>query len=213
MTQIADRFASYSGSKSGQELLDQLGQESGLDLPGDVETLLGSSTALSISKDFDYEAAAMSDDGSGVPVAVTVKGDPAAIEKVLAKLRAQAHGSAATLGSDSSGDLVAIGPTAAYRQQILAGGHLGDTDAFRARRARRGAREPGALRRPRQPGQGRLAGVGRRPGGGRQPGAAAGVRVLGVDRRRRRPELARDLDELKRAVEHEVRGLDVARAG
>ena len=52
----------------------------------------------------------MSDDGSGVPVAVTVKGDPAAIEKVLDKLRAQAHGSAATLGSDSSGDLVAIGP-------------------------------------------------------------------------------------------------------
>jgi hypothetical protein len=132
VTQIADRFASYSGSASGQELLDQLGQESGLDLPGDVETLLGSSTALSISKDFDYEAAAMSDDGSGVPVAVTVKGDPAAIEKVLTKLRAQAHGSAATLGSDTSGDLVAIGPTAEYRKQILAGGHLGDTDAFRA---------------------------------------------------------------------------------
>lgn len=132
VTRIADSFASFSGSKSGQELLDQLGQESGLDLPGDVETLLGSSTALSISKDFDYEAAAMSDDGTGVPVAVTVKGDPAAIEKVLTKLRAQAHGSAATLGSDSSGDLVAIGPTAAYRQQILAGGHLGDTDAFRA---------------------------------------------------------------------------------
>jgi hypothetical protein len=131
VTQIADRFASFSGGKSGQELLDQLGQGSGLELPGDVETLLGSSTALSISKDFDYEAAAMSDDGNGVPVAVTVKGDPAAIEKVLTKLRAQAHGAAATLGSDSSGDLVAIGPTAAYRQQILAGGHLGDTDAFR----------------------------------------------------------------------------------
>jgi hypothetical protein len=131
VTQIADRFASFSGGKSGQELLDQLGQESGLELPGDVETLLGSSTALSISKDFDYEAAAMSDDGNGVPVAVTVKGDPAAIEKVLTKLRAQAHGAAATLGSDSSGDLVAIGPTAAYRQQILSGGHLGDTDAFR----------------------------------------------------------------------------------
>jgi len=27
---------------------------------------------------------------------------------------------------------VAIGPTAAYRQQILSGGHLGDTDAFRS---------------------------------------------------------------------------------
>ncbi len=132
VTRIADRFASYSGTASGQELLDQLGRASGLDLPGDVETLLGSSVALSISRDFDYQDAARSDDGNGVPVAVTVKGDPAAIEQVLAKLRAQAHGSVATLGSDTSGDLVAIGPTVAYRQQILAGGHLGDTDGFRA---------------------------------------------------------------------------------
>lgn len=36
------------------------------------------------------------------------------------------------LGSDSSGDLVAIGPSAAYRQKVLTGGHLGDTDAFRS---------------------------------------------------------------------------------
>ena len=27
---------------------------------------------------------------------------------------------------------MAIGPTASYRKEILAGGHLGDTDAFRA---------------------------------------------------------------------------------
>ncbi len=132
VTQLADRFASYSGSKSGQHLLDQLGQESGLDLPGDLETLLGSSTAISVSKDFDYEKAAMSDDGSGVPVAVTVKGDAASIEKVLDKLRAAGTTSPAALGSDSSGDLVVIGPAAAYRQEILAGGHLGDSDAFRS---------------------------------------------------------------------------------
>jgi len=92
---------------------------------------LGSSTALSIGKDFDYEAASMSDDGSGIPVAVTVKGDPAAIEKVLRKVRGQVP-QAAALGTDSSGDLVAMGPTPAYRQQVLAGGHLGDSDAFRS---------------------------------------------------------------------------------
>ena len=61
-----------------------------------------------------------------------MKGDAAAIEKVLDKLRAAGTTSPAALGSDSSGDLVAIGPTAAYRQEILAGGHLGDTDAFRS---------------------------------------------------------------------------------
>ena len=83
LTAFADRIAQYSGNGDGQHLLDQLAGQSGLDLPGDVETLVGSSTALSIGKDFDYEAASMSDDGSGLPVAVTVKGDPAAIEKVL----------------------------------------------------------------------------------------------------------------------------------
>jgi hypothetical protein len=50
---------------------------------------------------------------------------------VLVKLREKDSSSSATLDSDSSGDLVAIGPTAAYRQEILAGGHLGDSDAFR----------------------------------------------------------------------------------
>jgi hypothetical protein len=131
VTAVADRFAQYSGHGDGRHLLDQLSRESGLDVPADIETLLGSSTAISIGKDFDYEAAAMSNDGTGVPVAVTVKGDPAVIEKVLQKIKAHEPGTAA-LDTDSSGDLVAIGPTPAYRQQVLAGGHLGDTDAFRA---------------------------------------------------------------------------------
>jgi hypothetical protein len=130
---LANRFGSYSGGgQTGQDLLDELSTQTGLDLPADLETLVGSSTAISVSKAFDYESAVQSSDGTGVPVAVTVKGDPAAIAKVLAKLRAHASGSTAALESDSSGDLVAIGPTAAYRQQVLAGGHLGDTDAFRS---------------------------------------------------------------------------------
>ena len=130
LADFADRIAQYSGDGDGQHLLDKLGAESGLDLPGDVETLLGSSTAISISKDFDFEAASMSKDGTGVPVAVTVKGDPAAIDKVLQKIRAQDPGTAA-LDTDASGDLVAMGPTPAYRQEVLAGGHLGDSEAFR----------------------------------------------------------------------------------
>ena len=86
----ADQMSqAFGGGKSGQQLLDQLSRASGLDLPTDVETLLGSSTALSISKDFDFEAASMSSDGEGVPVAVTVRGDADAIEKVLDKVRAQ----------------------------------------------------------------------------------------------------------------------------
>lgn len=134
VTSLADRFASYSGDgQTGQDLLDQLSRESGLDLPADAETLLGSSSALSVSKTFDYEAMVESANGAGVPVAFTVRGDPAAIEKVLDKLRQKAGSdpsALAALGSDSSGDLVAVGPTEAYRQEILAGGTLGSTAAF-----------------------------------------------------------------------------------
>ena len=82
--------------------------------------------------DFDIEAASSTaTTASGLPVAATVKGDPAAIETVLDKLRAKT-GRPAFLGSDSSGDLVVIGPTPEYRQHVLAGGHLGDDDTFRS---------------------------------------------------------------------------------
>jgi hypothetical protein len=133
---LADRFASYSGDgKTGQDLLDQLSKESGLALPADAETLLGTSSAVSISKTFDYEAMVQSSDPAGVPVAFTVRGDPAAIERVLDKIRHQAGSdpaSVALLGSDSSGGLVVVGPTPAYRQAILAGGSLGGTAAFQS---------------------------------------------------------------------------------
>jgi hypothetical protein len=92
--------------------------------------LLGLGVAVSVGKDIDLEAAENSGDLSGVPVGVTVKGDPAAIERVLHKIRAKV-GDVPFLGSDSSGDLEAIGPTAAYRQDLLKGGSLGDDDTFR----------------------------------------------------------------------------------
>jgi hypothetical protein len=131
---LANRFASYGGDgQTGQDLLDQLSQESGLDLPADAETLLGTSSAISISKNFDYKAMVESSDGTGVPVAYSVQGDPAAIEKVLAKLRAKAGSgpdAKVALGSDSSGNLVVVGPLPDYRKEVLVGGNLGSTSAF-----------------------------------------------------------------------------------
>jgi hypothetical protein len=115
----------------GGGMLDELSSQTGLKLPDDLETLLGSGVAVSVGKDFDFEAAENTDDGTGLPVAVLVKGDPPAIEKVLDKVRAKAP-ALAFLGSDSSGDLVAIGPTPAYRKHVLDGGNLGDGDAFRS---------------------------------------------------------------------------------
>ncbi len=114
---------------SREEMSRELSQGAGIDVPQDVETLLGSGIAVSVGHDFDFEAAENSGDGSGLPLAITVQGDPAAIEGVLDKIRAKV-GDLPFLGSDSAGDLVAIGPSSTYRQTVLKGGSLGDDDAF-----------------------------------------------------------------------------------
>ena len=120
------------GGLSQDDLLGGLSHETGLDLPADLETLLGSGGTVAVGKDIDLEAAENSSDLSGLPVGVMIKGDPSAIDGVLGKIRAKVGGDLGFLGSDSSGDLEAIGPSAAYRQHLLDGGHLGDDDTFRS---------------------------------------------------------------------------------
>jgi hypothetical protein len=125
-----DQMSGLFGSgMTRDDVTRELSQQTGLEVPGDIETLLGSGVSLSVGKDFDLEAATNSGDGSGLPVALTVRGDPPAIEAVLDKLRTRL-GDAAFLGSGSSGDLEVIGPSADYRKQVLAGGSLGDDGTF-----------------------------------------------------------------------------------
>lgn len=127
---IVSREASSLGGRSADQVMRKLSRKTGLDLPADAETLAGSSLALSISKDFDLEATENAESADGVPVAVTVRGDAPAIQAVLAKLTTHEPATSSYLGSDTSGDLTAIGGDQAYRKQILAGGHLGDSDTF-----------------------------------------------------------------------------------
>jgi hypothetical protein len=132
-TDLVDQMASYSnGEMSAEELMSDMSQESGLDLPDDAETLAGESVALSVGSDFDPETFFNSGDGSGVPVAAKVKGDSDAIEGVLDKIRGQMSGEETkALESDSSGEMVAIGPDSDYRSAVLGNGNLGDTDVFK----------------------------------------------------------------------------------
>jgi hypothetical protein len=128
---ILDRMSGVLGSgMSRSEITDQIEQATGLTVPDDLETLLGDSTTFAVGGDIDYEALVNASDGSQVPVGAVVKGDAAGIETVLDKVRSRNAQLAELLGSDSTGGLVAIGPSADYRQQLLAGGHLGDTRAF-----------------------------------------------------------------------------------
>ena len=129
-TDLVEQLGSYGGASSPAELLAELSDSSGLDLPGDAETLAGESFSLSVGSDFDPETAFNSGDGSDVPVAAKVKGDSDAIAGVLDKVRGQLGPQENVLGSDSDGDLTVIGPDADYRSEVLKDGGLGDTDAF-----------------------------------------------------------------------------------
>lgn len=127
---ILDYVAPYAGS-TPEELESQLSDLTGLDLPADAETLAGDSAALVLGSDFDPESIFSSEDGSDVPVAVKIKGDPDEIEKVLEKLRAQAGPDVAVLDSDQDGETIVIGPNADFRAEVLKDGGLGDNDVFK----------------------------------------------------------------------------------
>jgi hypothetical protein len=130
---LLEIYAPYlGGGEDLDTMLDEIETDTGLTLPDDIETLLGDSAALAIGSDIDPDAFFESSDGSDVPIAVKVEGDPDEIEAVLEKLRAQfpPGDDSLVFDADSEGDTVAIGPNADYRQEVLEGGGLGDDDVF-----------------------------------------------------------------------------------
>jgi hypothetical protein len=133
--ELIEYVSTYAGDQLDiEELIAQAEQETGLSLPEDAETLAGESATVAIGSDFDPETFFESGDGSDVPVGVKIKGDPEAIDGVLAKLTASLSTSdpeaADVLGSDSNDEYVAVGPSADYRAKLLDEGGLGDTDTF-----------------------------------------------------------------------------------
>jgi hypothetical protein len=127
---VVDRMAASAGSTPDQLMAD-LAKESGLDLPADAETLAGDSLALAVGPDFDPSTFFGPDSAAHVPVGIKVHGDAAGIERVLGKVRDRIGPDGDLLASSSAGDVVAVGPSEAYRQQLLTDGRLGDTDVYR----------------------------------------------------------------------------------
>ena len=127
---VVDYIAPYTGEDADQ-LMGDLSDLSGLDLPADAETLTGDSAALAVGSGFDPDSFFSSEDGTDVPIALKVKGDPDKIEKVLDKLRGTAGPQANVLESDADGDVIVIGPDADYRADVLKDGGLGDNDVFK----------------------------------------------------------------------------------
>ena len=127
---MLDQMSAYSPGMDPERMLAQLEAQSGLDLPDDVETLLGDSAAVAISSDIDPDALVNSDTPEGLPIGIKVQGDAGDIESVLDKLRTRMGPSGDLVLSDSSGDTVAVSPSEDYLAELLEDGDLGDSDTF-----------------------------------------------------------------------------------
>jgi hypothetical protein len=130
---LLEIYAPYlGGGEDLDTLLEEIEAETGLVLPDDIETLFGESAALALGADFDPERVFESSDGSDIPVALKIDGDPDEIEAVLEKLRAQLPpGETLVLDSDSEGDTVVVGPNEDFRKEMLADDGLGDDEVFK----------------------------------------------------------------------------------
>ncbi len=127
-----DVVKAASDSETFDDDIAKWSEQSGVALPEDVTTLLGTSFSFSVSKDF------VADDPSGQnpPMqgwAFKTKGDAQQVSDVLDKLRAQVRPrDAGNLESEARGDWVVVSPDSSYRSELLAGGKLGETSAYQS---------------------------------------------------------------------------------
>lgn len=129
-TEMVDTFAELGGAEmTTEELMADMSEASGLDLPADAEALMGDAMAVSMGSGLDLEAFFNGGPGE-LPVGVTIQGDPDAIQTALDKIKVQMGPDAELLETDVEGDRVTISPDADYRASLAGGGSLGDSEAY-----------------------------------------------------------------------------------
>ncbi|HEU4514191.1 MAG TPA: DUF3352 domain-containing protein [Nocardioidaceae bacterium] len=100
----------------------------GLELPEDIERLLGDGFALSADRSLDLAAA--SRNPAAVPAGIRVSGDPAEIKAVVAKIRTALGPQAGMLVVEEGDGVVAFGLDADYVRELAGQGALGDQVVF-----------------------------------------------------------------------------------
>jgi hypothetical protein len=121
------------GSK--QDSLSWLGEfftpGTGLDLPDDLITLLGSSLSFSVGADAPADLNEVAGPGD-LPLGLLVHGDEAKIKAVIAKVEANTGSKLSDLPAtlSSKDGKVAIATTSGYADDLLADGSLGDAEGY-----------------------------------------------------------------------------------
>ena len=128
--QFTDAFASSFTQECGgtpEKLWQAVEKLTGLAVPGDLDTLLGGGLTVSLSGSTDPEKLA-NGGPADLPAGIKLQGDPEKIAGVLAKLNLP--GAQQILATTQGDGVVAVGPDAAYRDELLKKGTLGDSKEF-----------------------------------------------------------------------------------
>ncbi len=128
--QLVASMGQLSGEDSSQ-LVAQVETLTGLHLPDDLQTLLGKAVTVSLGGNPpDLRAVSSPAD---LPVGATITGDTAGIQGVIHKVTERQGISLAQLGiaEEVRAGRVALAPSQEYADQLLGGGGLGRSAAFR----------------------------------------------------------------------------------
>lgn len=122
-----------SGGGSEEEFWSGLEADSGLELPGDLERLLGDGMSVSVDESLDLAVLSAGPDALPmVPAALRIAGDTAEIRGVLDRLLAPAGPAGQQIVVEESDGLVAVGVDPAYIERVLTEGGLGGQETFLA---------------------------------------------------------------------------------
>ncbi|MFL6060471.1 MAG: DUF3352 domain-containing protein [Marmoricola sp.] len=117
---------------AGADAVTQAEQTTGLKLPDDLQTLLGSAVTLSLGGDAPANLDDIKDP-SEVPVGLLVHGDAEKIKALITKIEDTVgyQLSDISIGVKSSGDRLALSPSEAYANALLTNGSLGSSSSFK----------------------------------------------------------------------------------
>lgn len=129
-----DTSLDMMGSMAGMPLEEMWAEgeaATGLELPEDIETLLGDGVSLALDSGLDASVFE-SQDPSEIPAGILISGDEGRIMAVVDKIKAAIGPDAEMLVAEAGDGRVALGLSAEYVGRLLEKGALGDDPTFRS---------------------------------------------------------------------------------
>jgi len=124
---------SCGAEAGGPDLVAEIEEGSGLELPEDLTTLLGTALTLSVGGDAPENLVEI-EGPADLPVGLALHGDAAGIEDVIATIEETIGTSLEDeigIGITSSDSMVVLSPSEDYADALLGNGGLGTSDEFR----------------------------------------------------------------------------------